>query len=103
MKHRAKWKSVQAATNVFCIRWIKEYLPTLVDQKKWKTKYRNLEIGDLVRILVEHTARSHWSFGRIVDGYPGKDKTVRSAKVRTPNVEFVRPSVHLCLLEASCE
>ena len=93
MKYRAKWKNVQSATNIFCHRWIKEYLPTLVNQKKWTTKYPNLETGDLVIIPFEHAARSHWSLGRIVDVYPGKGKIVRSAKVRTPNVELVRPSV----------
>ena len=66
-------------------------------------KYRNLEIRDLVIIRVEHTARSHWSLGRIVNVYPGKDKMVRSLEVQTPNGEFVRPSGHLCLLEASRE
>ena len=103
MKYRAKWKNVQSAINMFWHEWIKEYLPTLVDRKKWRTKYQNLEIGDLAIIPVEHTTRSHWPLGRIVDVYPGKDKIVRSAKVRTPNDEFVRPSGHLRLLEASRE
>ena len=59
-------KTVQSATNMFWHRQIKEYLPTLVDQKKWTTKCRNLEIGGLILIPVEHTARSHWPLGRIV-------------------------------------
>ena len=31
IKCRTKWKNVQSATNMFWHRWIKEYLPTLVD------------------------------------------------------------------------
>ena len=41
MKYRAKWKNLQSATNMFWHRSIKEYLPTLVDQKKWTTKCQN--------------------------------------------------------------
>ena len=41
MKCRDKLKNVQSATNVFWHRWIKEYLPTLVDRKKWTT---NVEV-----------------------------------------------------------
>ena len=43
----------------FWHRWIKDYFPALVDRNKWTTKYQDLEIGDLVIISVEHTARSH--------------------------------------------
>ena len=60
---RTKWKAVQAATNMFGRRWTKEYLPTLVSQKKWTNKSRNLEVGDLVMLSVDHTPRSHWPLG----------------------------------------
>ena len=80
MKYRAKWKNLESATNMFWHRWIKKCLPALGDRKKWRRKYRNLEIGDLIIIPAEHTARSHWPLGRIVDAYPGKDKVVRSVK-----------------------
>ena len=57
------------------------YLPALLNRRKWAADYRNLEKGDLFMISVEHAARSHWSLGRIVDIYPGKDKIV------TPSIE----------------
>ena len=88
---------------MFWHRQIKEYLPTLVDQKKWTTKCRNLEIGGLILIPVEHTARSHWPLGRIVDVYPGKYNKVHSVEMWILNGEFVRPSGRLCLFEVSCE
>ena len=37
----------------------KEYLPNLVDQKKWTMKCWNLETGDLFIILTECTTKSH--------------------------------------------
>ena len=96
---RITWKTVQAATNMFWRRWTKEYLPTLVSQKKWTNKFRNLEVGDLVMLSVDHTQRSHWSLGRIVEVYPGKDGIVRSVKVKNPNNELIRLSRQLYLLE----
>ena len=96
---RTKWKAVQAATNMFWRRWTKEYLPTLVSRKKWTNKYRNLEVGDLVMLSVDHTPRSHCPLGRIVEVYPGKDDIVRSVKVKTPNSAFIRPSRQVYLLE----
>ena len=73
--------------------------PTLVSQKKWANKSRNLEIGDLVMLFVDQTPRSHWPLGRIVEVYPGKDGIVCSLKVKTPNSELIRPSGQLYLLE----
>ena len=96
---RTKWKAVQAATNMFWRRWTKEYLPTLVSRKKWTSKSRNLQVGDLVMLSVDHTPRSHWPLGRIVELYPGKDDIVRSVKVKTPYSEFMRPSRQVYLLE----
>ena len=103
LEYRGKWKNVQSATNMFCHRWIREYLPILVDQKKWTTECRNLEIEDLVIIPVEDTPRSHKPLARIVNVYSGKDNIVRPVKERTPNGEFVRPSGRLCLFETSRE
>ena len=96
---KTKWKAVQATTNMFWRRWTKEYLPTLVSRKKWTDKSRNLETGDLVMLSVDHTPRSHWPLGRIVDVYPGIDGIVRSVKVKTPNSELSRPSRQLYLFE----
>ena len=96
---RTKWKAVQAATNMFWRRWTKEYLPTLVSRKKRTDESRNLEIGDLVMLSVDHTPRSHWPLGRIVEVYPDKDGIVRSVKVKTPNSELIRPFRQLYLSE----
>ena len=100
MKYRVKWKNVQSATSMFCHRWIKEYLPTLVD---WEMDNEIPKLRYFIYLPVEHTARSHWPLGWIVDVYPGKGKIVCSAELRTPNGEFVRPSARFCFLEASCE
>ena len=96
---RTKWKAVQAETNMFWRRWTKEYLPTLISQKKWTNKSRNLEVRDLEMLSVDHAPRPHWPLGRIVEVYPGKDGIVPSVEVKTLNNEPIRSSRQLYLIE----
>ena len=78
-----KWRSVQAAGNVFWNRWKKEYLPFLNLGKRWTQKNRNLRVGDLLIISSHDVPRSHWPIGRITEVYPGRDGVVRSVKLKT--------------------
>ena len=78
-----KWRSVQAAVNVFWNRWKKEYLPFLNLGKRWTQKNRNLRVGDLLIISSHDVPRSHWPIGRITEVYPGRDGVVRSVKLKT--------------------
>ena len=80
--------------------WLREYLPSLTDRKKWTINSRNLEIGDLVILVSKNLVRSAWSTGRVTETYPSVDGVVRSVKVKTPSKEFVGPTASLCLLEA---
>lgn len=54
-----KWKAVQTATNTFRKEWLKAYLPTLTERKRWQLEKRNCEIGDLVFILDKNMHRSY--------------------------------------------
>ena len=85
---------------MFWTSWLREYLPSLTDRKKWTINSRNLEIGDLVILVSKNLARSAWSTGRVTETYPSVDGAVRSVKVKTPSKEFVGPTASLCLLEA---
>ena len=97
--YKRKWRSVQAAANMFWNRWIKEYLPTLQIRPKWTRKSRNMLKGDLVIVETNNTPRSHWPLGRVIETFPGKDGITRVVKVKTPNMELMRPVAKLCLLE----
>ena len=62
---RKRWKSVQALANMFWTRFIKEYLPTLQERKKWNKITRNFVINDIVLVKNENiprSCRSFWSF-----------------------------------------
>ena len=42
---RRAWKQAQYLANLFWRRWTREYLPTLLERKKWTEPKRNLQIG----------------------------------------------------------
>ena len=67
-----KWRSVQAAVDMFWIRWKKEYLPSLNLRKRWTQTNRNFRVGDLVIISSHGVPRSYWPRGRIIEVYPGR-------------------------------
>ena len=98
---RKKWRAVQAAGNMFWRRWMKEYLPSLTIRRKWVNKTRNISKGDLVLVVADNIPRSHWPLARAVDTYPGEDGVFRSAKVKTPTSEYIRPASRFCVLEIS--
>lgn len=105
--------------NLFWRRWTSEYLPTLLERKKWNTPRKNLEVGDLVLLADESFPRGKWPLGRIVEVMPSRDGLVRTVKVKTSctvatrakrqrkgepvnrdgTTVLTRPVTKLCLLE----
>ena len=64
-----KWRAVQAAANMFWVRWTREYLPLLSIRKKWNLMPQHFNIGDLVLINTPDTRGSNWSLGHILETY----------------------------------
>ena len=93
------WRQSQALANFFWRRFIKEYLPSLTERKKWKEKKLNLTKGDVVLLAEPNQRRGVWPLGRITDVHPGRDKLVRAVTVLTPSGEYKRPISKICLLE----
>ena len=98
---RKRWRAVQAATDMFWRRWLKEYVPLLTERKKWNVKNRNFQIGDLVLIAETGVPRSTWPLARIIEVKTSSDGTVRVVKVKSHHGVYVRPAASLCLLEES--
>ena len=96
---RKRWRQVQYLADLFWRRWIREYLPTLQQRRKWNEPTRNIRAGDIV-LIVEDLPRNQWTMGRVVETYPGDDNLVRTAKVKTKSSTLVRPIHKLCLLES---
>ena len=93
------WKQVQYLANIFWRRWLKEYLPLLQTRDKWARVHTNLKEGDIVLVVDEQNQRGQWPLGIITGVNIGRDKLVRSVKVRSGNSTKVRPVTKICLLE----
>lgn len=98
---RRRWRQCQYLANLFWRRWIKEYLPTLQVRQKWSNTLRNLSPGDVVLVVDETVKRGQWPMARVLEVFKARDGLVRSAKVKTPTSELMRPIHKLCLLEGA--
>lgn len=116
---RRAWRQAQYLANLFWRRWTSEYLPTLLERKKWNTPRRNLAVGDLVLLADESFPRGKWPLGRIVEVMPSRDGLVRTVRVKTSctvatrakrqrkgepvngdgSIVLTRPVTKLCFLE----
>ena len=76
------WKSVQTLANMFLTTFIKVYLRTLQDSKKWSRITGNLVVNDTVLVQNENVPRSFWSLARIIDVHVGNDRIVKWCKTK---------------------
>ncbi|KFD60758.1 hypothetical protein M514_11478 [Trichuris suis] len=96
---RRKWRHAQAIVEGFWKRSLKEYVPCLIERRKWLRPARNLSVGDIVIVVDPQCPRGHWPLGRVIECKPGHDGVVRVAKVKTKHGIYVRPVTKLCLIE----
>ena len=75
-----------------------EYVPNLIEQRKWLAHRRNLQPNDIILVVEPNTTRGIWPIGRVIEALPGPDGTVRVVRVRTKTGTFIRPVGKLCLL-----
>ncbi|XP_045023683.1 uncharacterized protein LOC123468090 [Daphnia magna] len=95
---RRRWKQAQFIVDQFWRRWMREYLPSLIERKKWEKSVRPLLVGDKVLIMDENNKRGEWLMGSIVAVHPSHDGVVRKATVKTANSVLIRPTVKLCYI-----
>ena len=80
------WKQAQYLADIFCKRWILEYLPTLA-------------VGDLVLVVGKNSPRGHWPKGIVQEVFPDRHGTVRQVTVKTATSVLRRDIRKLYLLE----
>jgi len=97
---RRKWRAAQAIVDQIWRRWMAEYLPMLIERRKWLKGSLPLKEGDIVLIAEPNTPRGIWPLARIVSAHPGNDGVVRVVTLKTRTGTYVRPVGKLCLLEA---
>lgn len=103
---KKRWRAAQAVADLFWRRWIDEFVPTMMERRKWIVNDHNLCADDVVAVLDRKNSRGQWVIGTISRPLAGSDGIVRSAWVRIPNpggpeetTEIHRPSTRLALLE----
>ncbi|XP_041471862.1 uncharacterized protein LOC121421266 [Lytechinus variegatus] len=84
-----RWRRVQYLTNLFWIRWKKEYLHTLQTRKTWPKQQRNFEVNDIVMLQDDGLCRTHWSIAKVVQTFVSDDGFVRRVKLlkATPDLD----------------
>ena len=90
---RKRFEQAQSIATQFNNRWRKEYLPNLIERRKWLKCRRNLKPGDLVLIVAPGAKRHEWPHGCVAETYPDADGTVRSALIKTADGMSKRPVV----------
>ena len=93
----------QMLADLFWRRWMDEYVPFLIERRKWLKDRRNVKEGDIVLVVDRNTPRGEWPVGRILRPNPSPDGRVRTALVKTRSGEYLRPVAKLCLLEETEE
>jgi hypothetical protein len=83
---------------------MQEYVPTLMERRKWFRENRNAAVGFRVLIVDEKSKRGEWPIGTIIKVYPDSEGgRVRQAIVKTATSEYKRPVTKLCLISESAK
>jgi Family of unknown function (DUF5641) len=90
---RRRWIVAQCLIDQFWKRWLKGYVPTLINRSKWCKTERNLAVGDLAVIDDPALPRNFWPLGVVEKVLPGRDGVVRTVDVRTAKGVLRRPAV----------
>ena len=100
---RQRYKISQLFLNQFWKRWLRYYVPDLIERKKWFTDNPSLKVDDFVFIKDPALSHGSWPAGRVIEVYPGPDGVVRVVKVKTARGDYVRPVIKLCKVDLSSE
>lgn len=77
----SRWNLVQRIYQEFWKVWYGEYLSRLQQRPKWMKAQENIKPGQLVLLRDVKTIPAKWPVARILEVYPGDDKSVRVVKL----------------------
>ena len=77
---RKIWRRVQYLAKLFWTRWKKEYVQA---RTKWNTPKQIIEVGDIVIIKDDNTARNNWPLARVIKVIQDKKGFIRSATLKS--------------------
>jgi hypothetical protein len=97
---RRWWRQARHLSDVFWIRWLKEYVPLLHRRQKWRRITRNFIPGDVV-LMNDNSPRGQWPLGLVTNALQSTDGLVRTCEVKTASGTYLRPTIKLCLLDGA--
>ena len=77
-----RWRRVQYLAHEFWVRWRRDYMMTLLERAKWKSKRLCLGKGDVVLLKDKSTKRNHWPMALVDSVQTGRDGLVRVVNLR---------------------
>lgn len=99
----SRWQIVCAMTEQFWRQWSAEYLNTLQQRQKWRTRRPDIRINEIVLVKNSLLPPAKWELARVIDLHPGADGCVRVVTIRTAKAILKRPIAQLCPLPTSAE
>ncbi|KFM67484.1 hypothetical protein X975_05852, partial [Stegodyphus mimosarum] len=93
-----RWRYHQKLRVEFRKRFRDEYLGLLVHRPK-TVPSRTIKKGGLAFAEDDRRKRTDWPMGRVIETYPGKDNSIRVAKVKTSSSELLRRVQRIFLME----
>ena len=73
--------------NEFWCCWMKEFLQSLQDRKKWRNTKRNLKVGDIVILQEANSIRDDWHMCRVMETYRDEKGFVWSVRLEIWSVD----------------
>lgn len=96
--HLRRWQLVRHMTERIWRLWADDYVNTLQQRTKWRTRQPSIETGQLVLLRNTMLPPCKWELGRIVRTNPGPDGLTRVVTMKTAQSEFKRPIGKICVL-----
>lgn len=93
-----RWQLMRSKYEQFWRLWSQDYLNSLQQRSKWRSREKNLEVGNLVLLKNELLSPTNWELGRIIACFPDHENLVRSVTVKTARSVLVRPITKICKL-----
>ena len=77
----ARLAYIQSIHTEWWKRWIVEVCPTLVPCRKWRSKSRNLQKGDIVMMVYKGNLVNDYRLAKVINVYPDERNIVRSVDI----------------------
>ena len=73
---------IKAVHSEWWRRWIQDILPTLIPCRRWRTRRRNLQVGDIVMLVYSGNMVDDYRLAKVTRVFPDERKIVRTVEIQ---------------------